>query len=406
MKTTVKAVIKTARLTGEKATVYIRITKNRESTYINSGLTADVKYWNNDIGKFLEKKGQVIYNKTVRLNNLALQELVEQIEVIIAANPKATPSQIKQLFDNQQEVNNFDFLAFFKKYVEELKEAGRLGDAKNNNNSYNKLLKYNNNRSLPINQLTIDYCQGFFHYLKQTGLNDSTIAGLYKKALTLFNTAQRRQLIDIQLNNPFEKITRKLTIKANHRGLPKDEIVKLFNYQPIDKKEEIALDIFKLSYYLRGMNFKDLCYITESQINNDILSYKRSKTGKLYTITVGEEAKAIINKYAGNGEFILPFLNDRRKASEFNAINTNLIEVNEGLRLIGSKLGLSIKLTTYVARHSFATTLVNSGVDVNSIKDLLGHSKITTTQGYFNANAEKELSKQSNKAFDFIGKKK
>ena len=161
---------------------------------------------------------------------------------------------------------------------------------------------------------------------------------------------------------------------------------------PIGKRQYIQLskDIFIFSYLCGGINFTDIANLTKANIiEGTRLHYIRQKTGKLIKIGLSEEAMKIIERYATESKgYLFPILNanlHKTPLQKQNRIHKILGKVNTNLKLIAAQLGVEGNLTTYVARHSFASVLKKSGVNIALISEALGHSDIATTQIYLDS---------------------
>jgi integrase len=148
----------------------------------------------------------------------------------------------------------------------------------------------------------------------------------------------------------------------------------------------ISKDIFIFSYLCGGINFTDIANLTKDNIVNGRLRYVRQKTGKLIRIGIPFEAMKIIQKYEVESiGYIFPILNSKKHKTPLqkqNRIHKMRTKINNNLKIIGKRLGLDINVTTYVARHSFASVLKKSGVNIAIISEALGHSNLETTQIY------------------------
>ena len=117
----------------------------------------------------------------------------------------------------------------------------------------------------------------------------------------------------------------------------------------------------------------------------------RAKTKKQISIPLQEKSKEIISNYSADSVnrsgYLFPILSEFHKseAQVANRLHKVLSKVNKALKLIGQELGLPIKLTTYVARHSFATVLKRAGVSTSIISESLGHSSEKITQIYLDS---------------------
>lgn len=183
-------------------------------------------------------------------------------------------------------------------------------------------------------------------------------------------------------------------MSAHKRELsPKTEVLKFTkDVRPIGKRQYIQLskDIFMFSYLCGGINFTDIANLTKANIiEGKRLHYIRQKTGKLIKIGLSEEAMKIIERYATESKgYLFPILNanlHKTPLQKQNRIHKILGKVNINLKLIAAQLGVEGNLTTYVARHSFASVLKKSGVNIALISEALGHSDIATTQIYLDS---------------------
>lgn len=155
--------------------------------------------------------------------------------------------------------------------------------------------------------------------------------------------------------------------------------------------ERLAIALFTFSYYSAGINFIDMAMLKHSNIIDGKLCYLRAKTKKQIVIPLQEEPMRIISNYSSNSaeqsDYIFPILSSFHKSEVqiANRLHKVLAKVNRALKQIGLELGLPIKLTTYVARHSFATVLKRAGVSTSIISESLGHSSEKITQTYLDS---------------------
>jgi Site-specific recombinase XerD len=169
--------------------------------------------------------------------------------------------------------------------------------------------------------------------------------------------------------------------------------------QPIGQKKyvELSKDIFIFSYLCGGINFTDIANLTRENIVNDRLHYIRQKTGKPIKIGIPQEAMLIIEKYSkeSNG-YLFPILDNKVHKTALqkqNRIHKIRGKVNEILKILGKRLGIEANITTYVARHSFASVLKKSGVNIALISEALGHSDLATTQIYLDSFDNEQVDK-------------
>ena len=134
------------------------------------------------------------------------------------------------------------------------------------------------------------------------------------------------------------------------------------------------------------MNFVDMAKLERINVYNGRISYIRSKTKKPLSIAISSPMKTIIKEIGNNStRYLFPILDEMihiKEAQIKNRVKKCLKKVNADLKTISEIIGIDIPLTTYVARHTYATKLKRSGVDTAIISEGLGHADISTTRAY------------------------
>ena len=158
--------------------------------------------------------------------------------------------------------------------------------------------------------------------------------------------------------------------------------------------EILAIDLFTFSYLTAGINFIDIALLKKENIIDNRIVYCRHKTKKQIIVPLQSEAIEMIEKYKGT-DYLFPILSTfhETEVQIANRLHKVLSKVNRHLKEIGEKLKLPIPLTTYVARHSFATVLKRSGVSTSIISESLGHSSERITQVYLDSFGNEQMSK-------------
>ena len=224
-------------------------------------------------------------------------------------------------------------------------------------------------------------------WLKKQGKSENTIGIRFRNIRMIFNLAVNMELAK-QEDYPFRKFNvSKLHEETAKRALAKEEVKAVINY-PVTGKDyytRLAVNLFTFSYFMGGINYVDMAYLTERNIIEDRLIYRRRKTGKLINLPIQEKALLVLKEYKKNNEpYLFPILFSKHKTEQqrLNRLHKVITKVNKALKTIGEELHIPIKLTTYVARHSYATILKRAGVSISIISESLGHSSERVTQIY------------------------
>lgn len=194
--------------------------------------------------------------------------------------------------------------------------------------------------------------------------------GLYLRCIrAAFNVA-----IDDEVTAayPFRRYKIKTEPSAK-RSLELPALRELWTLHPKHKSARLALDIFRLIFLLMGINLKDLYNLKPENYSGGRLSYRRAKTGHLYDIKVEPEAAVLIERYRSPAGVWLLDLHER-----FSDLRSATMRINTGLH----KVPGYEQITTYWARHSWATTAAELDVPKEVIAEGLGHSSGSVTDVY------------------------
>ena len=157
-----------------------------------------------------------------------------------------------------------------------------------------------------------------------------------------------------------------------------------------------TLDLFLFSYLACGIPFIDLAYLKEKNIVGDEIVYHRHKTGTLVRVGITEAMRLLLNRYAREGSrYLFPILREGKDGHE--AYKAALHTYNTMLKEIGEQLAFPSKLTSYVARHTWATEALRQNIPVAVISQALGHTSEKTTRIYL-AQLDQSVLNKANEA--------
>ena len=281
--------------------------------------------------------------------------------------------------------------SIYEKHIQSLNDEGRISTARAYNDSLTSILSYKKN--LKVSQITPDFLKGYEKWMTDNGRSLTTV-GMYVRALrTIFNMAIENEVIDAS-KYPFKKYTIPAPQKIS-RTLKKEEIKQIINYTAKRDADAVALDYWVFSFISNGMNFKDIALLKYGNINGDFLEFRRAKTKRTTNnnslpimVPLDENLSYIIkkrgNKSKKKEDYIFPILKHGLTPQQvYDHIKTFVRNTNKRLTRVGIELGLSLKVTSYVARHCFATIQKNNNAPLAYISEALGHSNLKTTQNYF-----------------------
>lgn len=165
------------------------------------------------------------------------------------------------------------------------------------------------------------------------------------------------------------------------RAAPPEAIARLAGLQ-LRGTQEFCRDLFLFSVAARGMAFVDMAYLLKSDISNGYIRYVRRKTGRQLSIKLEPCMQTLIEKWRSpNGSpFVFPIVS-RTDAEGFREFRAGRAWYNAALKALGGRIGCA-GLSSYVARHTWATSALRSGLPVSTISAGMGHASERTTRIY------------------------
>lgn len=234
---------------------------------------------------------------------------------------------------------------------------------------------------LQFSDMTVSWLREFEVFLRQDTPSVNGRAFHFRNIRAVFNDAINENVIGLELY-PFRrfKIKQSATIK---RSLTLEQLreIRDRSWCGSDPRMDLqeAADAFLLIFYLIGINVVDLMGLTE--VRNGRVEYRRAKTHRLYSIRVEPEAQAILDRYRGS-EGLLKW---RERYSDYRGFTAR---TNKRLAVIGEALGVD-GLTTYWARHTWATIAASLDIPKETIAAALGHGGNTVTDIYIDFDRRK-----------------
>ena len=379
-----------------KCSIKIRLSFNRKRKYFSTGIDLDEKEYEQVLnGQRRTTEQKELYSKLIFFRDKA--------EAVIKSLPLFTFSGFEERYFDQR--NTLNLISFaFDKHIEQLKTENRLGTAQ----TYQYAIKSIESCQSGLTFAEIDkpFLDKYERFMLNNGKSQTTV-GIYLRSLrAIYN----QQNINVSLY-PFGNSKKKYSIPVSRnikKALTVEEIAKIYNFQTEpNSMMERAKDYWLFLYLSNGMNVKDFCLLKWKNIDGDLLSYVRAKTQrsrketKTISVCLKPEARQIINRWGlpsiSETAYIFPHLKIGMSAEEEQAKIKQLTKtINKYMKRLALELGLNKEVTTYFARHSFATVLKRSGAKIEMISELLGHSSVNVTDSYLDSFEKEQIQKETN----------
>lgn len=268
-----------------------------------------------------------------------------------------------------------DFLMYMEKKIEQRRSKNIIDDL-TRSTQRSILKKIRNYRShLSFAELTKSFCDDFHKYLKERGDEPWTVWGAFKTLKAYVNIALGEGMI---FENPFAQF--KISVPKVKRDYLEDtEIVTLHNYflsEDCKPSHQNVLRYFLFSC-LTGLRISDITRIGHDNIINNELHFiprKNRTKQEILRIPLTDEIRSLI------------ITTDGKLFHTYADVYTNRL-----LKEIAKACGIKRNLIYHMARHSFATHAITSGVNILVLKELMGHTKLETTTIYTHVVQKKKV---------------
>lgn len=401
---------------------FICITKQRKRKYIATGETLDPKYW--DETKQAIRKS---YPSTLKYAlEKRLKDLVEKYEKAAITLAEADEQHdvktvASKAVESRKQTRKTTLLAYIDELVDGMVKARKTGNSIVYRDLRNQLAKFIEDEydvsDISFDKVNVKFCNEWENSLRATGIADTTLSNRFRTLRSVLNRAISNGYAKPE-SYPFARTVAekhkfsvgKFDTSTRKRAISREDIRKVENFTPVGTatgkwasiKNEAEIErlllaraVFLFSFYCGGINFVDLAKLRWCNINTneDVfprLKYTRQKTGGKFSMRLLEPAETLINQYRhftykNQNSYIFPILNAEHHITEAqinNRLHKILGQVNKDLKTIGERVNIDTPLTTYVARHSFATSLRRAGINDAVTSQIMGHKNETVTTIY------------------------
>lgn len=369
---------------AKPAPLKIAITKGGSTSYIPLGILLLKNQWDGKVYRVINHPKKQFYNTYINKRKLEVDEIVLTMTANkdLAGSITEIKNRIVAILDPntvEEQPNNL-FCVWLEKFA--ANKAPRTKAIYEATLSRIKKFKPKDYSHLTFEDMNLEWLNNFDSFLAKTSPAKNARNIHFRNIRAVFNFA-----IDNEATTayPFRKFKMKYE-ETRKRSMSVMALRKIMTAK-LEPHLEKYRDFFMLSFYLIGMNVVDICRANE--ITDGRLSYRRAKTHKLYSIKIEPEAAAIINKYAGEGQ-LLNYLDSHKSYRTFyNCLVRGLSGVKDSLNNIKDGIVFQ-ELTTYWARHTWATIASDLDIPDSTIAAALGHAYGNATSAiYINFNKRK-----------------
>lgn len=272
------------------------------------------------------------------------------------------------------------FISFATDLIRRMSRIGKSQVAAKYTTAVNSFKRFRGECDVPMDDMDSNLMLEYEQWLKETGACKNTTSFYMRNLRAIYNRAAEKELTVQRF--PFRHVYTGID-KTVKRALPAKTIREIKRLDLSRTPQlDYARDLFMFSFYTRGMSFIDMAFLKKKDLQNGILVYRRKKTSQQLTIRWEKPMQEIIAKYdTGDSPYLLPIIKEYSTdlhAQYINAAHT----MNDRLKKIGERIGLEFPLTSYVARHSWASIARSKNISISIISEAMGHDSESTTRIY------------------------
>ena len=282
---------------------------------------------------------------------------------------------------SRKRIGFMKFMKFMNIQIEQLQSANRFGTAKNYQKSLKSFSTFLKGRDVTVSAVNKELIWHYNTYLINKGLVKNSISFYMRILRTVYNQAVKQKFVT--QSHPFADVYTGID-QTRKRAVPETVVKELKNLN-LDNNPELSLarDLFIFSYCCRGMSFVDVAFLKKNDIKDGVICYKRKKTGQLMMVKIEPCIKAIMERYNSNSSiYVFPILKSVEYSNAFREYQSAINIYNRNLRRLSVMLQLESKLTSYTARHSWATAARKHNIPISIISAGMGHTSEQTTRIY------------------------
>lgn len=380
---TVKTKIRVSSVETKEGTLFYQVIHNRIARQINTKYKVYPSEWNNtrseivlpsDVDEsrrnYLLQLKRTLIEDTKRLKNI-ISKLDKSGSVYIT-------DKVVELYCTPSE--NGGFIAFTQTQINQLKQIGKRRTSETYTTALNSFMRFRGENDVSLEEFDSNLMVEYETYLKSIGICPNTTSFYMRSLRAIYNRAVEKELT-LQ-RYPFKHVYTGID-KTVKRAIPLKMIRQIRDLDlTLNPMLDYARDIFMFSFYTRGMSLIDMAYLKKKDLHNGVLSYRRQKTNQQLFIKWEKPMQEIVDKYDTSATpYLLPIIRDVE--TDVRRVYRNAAHlINTKLKKLGEQLELPISLTSYVARHTWASIAKSKNISISTISEAMGHDSENTTRIY------------------------
>ena len=385
MITSVKLMLNKSRILNNGSyPLVFQVIHNRRKKLLYTGYRMKEEVFDESEGKIMNGVGSTFTATEVVKMNRELRKMRNRID-----------TRIRQLERTREEFTVEDILAqsafgtgkpqfyllrYINAQIERKQELKKVGMAAAYKSTRSSLAKFIGRPDVRMSEVDLAFVRRYEDFLYSNGASGNTVSYYLRNLRSLYNQAVTDGYHP-RGEYPFAKAQTR-PAKTVKRALSRTDMQNLADLNLENEPElEFTRDLYLFSFYAQGMAFVDIVLLKKTDICNGVLTYSRHKSKQLIRIVVTPQMQGVIDKYNTENEYLFPIISGEY-ASGYQKYRLALGRINRHLKKIAVVADIKVPLTTYTARHTWATLARDYGAPISVISAGLGHTSEEMTRVY------------------------
>lgn len=273
--------------------------------------------------------------------------------------------------------NNKSLYEVFDLQIRALRKKGKYATARNYQRCMESVRSFMQGQELSITHISTIWVEKYNDYLCERGISRNSVSFYNRILRAVYN-----KYCGSVRRDPFRNVY--TGVAPTRKRALSPTVLRRIAQLELEGEMALSRDLFLFSFFARGMCFVDIAKLRKSNIVDNMICYERSKTGQMLVVQMEPCMEEIIRRWSPSayGEYVFPLLHSRTPESAFEEYTYRIARHNLILKEIGKRARAPFPLSSYAARHSWATIAQSNDIPVSIISSGLGHTTERTTRIY------------------------
>lgn len=379
---TVKVKFRPSSVDGREGTVYYQVIHGRVARQINTSYKLFPAEWSKRHSRIVITPSDEDRRQYLLLLDKRIAEDTDRLENVITALRRKggtfTADDVTSAFHGEH--RGLFFLVFMREVINGLRRMGKVRTVETYTSTLNSFIRFMDGKDVALGDMDSDLMTAYEAWLRSKEISMNTISFYMRILRATYNRAVEKGLVTQRF--PFKHVYTGVE-RTTKRAVPLRVIKQLRTLDlSLHPAKRFARDMLLFSFYTRGMSMVDMAFLRKKDLANGILTYRRKKTGQQLFVKWEPCMQEIVSRYnVSESPYLLPIIVRPGMDERKQYINASH-RINRYLKAIGKELGLSVPLTHYVARHSWASAARSKNIPISVISEGMGHDSENTTRIY------------------------